>query len=256
VRNSGASTFQHGDRLGTFSLQTNASQTATATRRYDAFGNLLSSTGTAVGAFGFAGKFGYQEDSDSSLKLLGHRYYDPSTGKFLARDPAKDGRSWYAYCASNPLKAVDPCGLIVLSVGLGGVAQFIVPAGWAGGDLLFDTNGNICWDRYYGGGAGLGLVAATGLQFGFAGGVIEPGTSHVWTLQACTADPFGGGLAINVPPRSGGGVSNSGGSGGAGRVTIGGGTGSVAGPTMVTTGTWDNGFAWLLEHCMIIANSL
>jgi RHS repeat-associated protein len=63
-----------------------------------------------VGAFGFAGKSGYQEDSDSFLKLLGHRYYDPSTGRFLTRDPAKDGRNWYAYCENNPTRFVDPSG--------------------------------------------------------------------------------------------------------------------------------------------------
>ena len=63
-----------------------------------------------MGAFGFAGSSGYQEDSDSNLKLLGHRYYDPSTGRFLARDPAYDGRNWYGYCANNPAKSVDPSG--------------------------------------------------------------------------------------------------------------------------------------------------
>jgi RHS repeat-associated protein len=128
VRNSGASTFQHGDRLGTFALQTNASQTATAilppplrqlrrtSSQCDSFRNLLSSTGTAVGAFGFAGGLGYQEDSDSSLKLLGHRNYDPSTGRFLTRDPAKTGRNWYVYGASSPLRWGDPSGLLVLPV--------------------------------------------------------------------------------------------------------------------------------------------
>ena len=29
-----------------------------------------------AGPFGFAGGYGYQEDADSGLKLLGHRYYD------------------------------------------------------------------------------------------------------------------------------------------------------------------------------------
>jgi RHS repeat-associated protein len=65
-----------------------------------------------VGAFGFAGSSGYQEDSDSSLKLLGHRYYDPSTGRFLTRDPAKDGRNWYGYCRNNPLHSTDRTGLV------------------------------------------------------------------------------------------------------------------------------------------------
>jgi hypothetical protein len=29
--------------------------------------------------------------------LLGHRYYDPSVGRFLTRDRVKDGRNWYVY---------------------------------------------------------------------------------------------------------------------------------------------------------------
>ena len=109
-RNSGATTFQHGDRMGTTSVETNAAQTTTATRTYDAFGMPLATTGSSVSPFGYAGKFGYQEDPDSSLKLLGHRYYDPSTGRFLTRDPAKDGRNWYAYCENRPTVGADPAG--------------------------------------------------------------------------------------------------------------------------------------------------
>jgi RHS repeat-associated protein len=73
----------------------------------------VASFSTFTGPFGFAGNWGYQSDADSGLQLLGHRYYDPSTGRFLTRDPIKDGRNWYAYCENNPLKAVDPDGLQV-----------------------------------------------------------------------------------------------------------------------------------------------
>jgi len=111
TRTSGATRFNLADRLGTFGIETNASQTITATKQYDAFGLPLSSTGSSASVFGFAGGWGYQEDPDSGLKLLGHRYYDPSTGRFLTRDPAKDGRNWYGYCENNPHKYVDPVGL-------------------------------------------------------------------------------------------------------------------------------------------------
>ena len=109
-RRSGASKFFHSDRLGTNVAETNSSQSVTATKTYDAFGLLTSTTGSSASPFGFVGQQGYQEDNDSGLKLLGHRYYDPSTGRFLTRDPAKDGRNWYEYCANNPLRAVDPSG--------------------------------------------------------------------------------------------------------------------------------------------------
>jgi RHS repeat-associated protein len=82
-RASSATTFDSFNYLGTSDLQTNASQSTTATRTYDAFGSLVASTGTPVGPFGFVGAEGHQEDGDRGLKLLGHRYYDPSTGRFL-----------------------------------------------------------------------------------------------------------------------------------------------------------------------------
>ena len=110
-RRAGATTFDLSDRLGTASRQTNASKATTATRTYDAFGMLLSSTGSPKGPFGFAGGHGYQEDGDTGLKLLGHRYYDPSTGRFLTRDPVGDGRNWYGHVGNNPLSNVDPEGL-------------------------------------------------------------------------------------------------------------------------------------------------
>ena len=113
-RRSGATTYDLHDQLGTASKQTNASASTTATRTYDAFGMLLASTGTPQGPFGFAATGGYQEDGDSGLKLLGHRYFDPSTGRFLTRDPIKDGRNWYAYCDNNPIKRMDPTGLMIL----------------------------------------------------------------------------------------------------------------------------------------------
>ena len=106
-RRSGATTYDLHDRLGTASRQTNSSTATTATRTYDAFGLLVASTGTPQGPFGFVGDEGYQEDGDSGLKLLGHRYYDPSTGRFLTRDTTQDGRNWYAYCEGNPTRRID-----------------------------------------------------------------------------------------------------------------------------------------------------
>ena len=103
------STFLHSG-LKNAEMQTDSSKAVSATKQYDAFGNITTSTGTWQGAFGYAGGFGYQEDA-SGLKLLGHRYYDSSTGRFLTRDPAKDGRNWYTYCENNPLTSVDTDGL-------------------------------------------------------------------------------------------------------------------------------------------------
>jgi RHS repeat-associated protein len=164
--------FDNLNYIGTSTRQTNSSQTTTATRTYDAFGNLFASTGTPVGPFGFVGKGGYQQDSDSGLKLLGHRYYDPSTGRFLTRDPAQDGRNWYVYCNNNPTASADPSGLIpawLQSIGksVGGfvksVGNFLKPVGTFLSDPIVKMVG-----------AGLGLLGALGLLAKHAIGVHGP----------------------------------------------------------------------------------
>ena len=108
-RRSSTTTFYHaGIKNG--DSQTNTSESVTASTQYDAFGNVTSSSGTWSGPFAYGGPYGYQSDPDSGLKLLGHRYYDPSTGRFLTRDPVKDGRNWYGYCGNNPITWSDPDG--------------------------------------------------------------------------------------------------------------------------------------------------
>jgi RHS repeat-associated protein len=108
-RRNGVSTFLNAG-LKDVAKQTDISGNVTATRKYDAYGMVIGSTGTWKGPFGYSGSAGYQED-ETGLQLLGHRYYDSSTGRFITRDPIKDGRNWYAYCDNNPVNAIDANGL-------------------------------------------------------------------------------------------------------------------------------------------------
>ena len=114
-RSAGTSTFSHsGIKNGV--LQTNSSQTNTGTKRYDASGNVLATTGTWTTPFSYGARFGYQSDSEFGYQLLGHRYYDASTGRFLTRDNIKEGRNWYAYCENNAITGADPNGLLTVSL--------------------------------------------------------------------------------------------------------------------------------------------
>jgi RHS repeat-associated protein len=113
-RRGGVSAWSHSG-LKNADAQTTSVGAIAATRVYDAFGAELSATGTWKGPFGYAGGFGYQEDS-SGLKLLGHRYYDPTTGRFLSRDPIRDGQNWYTYCEGEPIRKVDVNGLDSLTI--------------------------------------------------------------------------------------------------------------------------------------------
>jgi RHS repeat-associated protein len=129
-RRSGVSKWSHQDYLGSTKALTNSSETVTDTRQYDAFGLQTGSTGSNPTPFGFAGGWGYQSD-ETGLQLLGHRYYDPSTGRFLTRDPAKDGRNWYGYCDNNPIRFIDPRGLDKVVIIVAGRDDELDPA-WQG----------------------------------------------------------------------------------------------------------------------------
>ncbi|ARU45045.1 hypothetical protein CCB81_13030 [Armatimonadetes bacterium Uphvl-Ar2] len=182
-RRGGVSTWSHSG-LKNADAQTTSVGAIAATRVHDAFGAELSATGTWKGPFGYAGGFGYQEDS-SGLKLLGHRYYDPTTGRFLSRDPIRDGQNWYAYCDSSPLASFDSDGLMVVSimkkhaeeafddsgtVFIGGGSQVIVGvfAFSMHIDAIHELNhGNTALSVNFGFGPALGVYGGGGVEFGY-----------------------------------------------------------------------------------------
>jgi RHS repeat-associated protein len=64
---------------------TDAGGNVTQARFYTPFGVAEAVVGQpALGSFGFAGE---QADAASGLIFLRARYYDPTTGRFLTRDP-------------------------------------------------------------------------------------------------------------------------------------------------------------------------
>jgi YD repeat-containing protein len=80
--------FYHPDRMGSVLRHTSSSQGSTASRQYDAFGNVVAASGTFALPFGFAGNWGYQEDaasratSGASLLRLQHRtFLDKRSGE-------------------------------------------------------------------------------------------------------------------------------------------------------------------------------
>jgi RHS repeat-associated protein len=69
---------------------------------------VTSSTGSTANDWLFTGE---QEDGETGLYFLRARYYDPETGRFLARDPLEFNQR-YAYAGNNPATMVDPSGLV------------------------------------------------------------------------------------------------------------------------------------------------
>jgi len=75
---------------------------------YNAFGEMLTTT-EETNPFAYCGEY---QDLCSGLIYLRNRYYDPSIGRFISEDPARDGLNWYVYCGNNPIMFVDPSGNI------------------------------------------------------------------------------------------------------------------------------------------------
>jgi len=59
------------------------------------------------------GQFGNYFDQETGLILCGQRYYDPSGGRWINRDPISyaGGLNVYGYVGNNPVNFIDPDGL-------------------------------------------------------------------------------------------------------------------------------------------------
>ena len=64
----------------------------------------------------FAGQY---EDTESGYHYNWHRYYDPSTGRYLTPDPIglAGGLNGYGYAGQDPMASVDPSGLNCTTIG-------------------------------------------------------------------------------------------------------------------------------------------
>ena len=87
INNAWTPSFYGYDGFGSVRQLTNSSAAITDTYNYDAFGNLLNSTGTTPNNYLYSGE---QFDSDLGLYYLRARYMNPLTGRFMSRDP-EDG---------------------------------------------------------------------------------------------------------------------------------------------------------------------
>jgi len=90
------------------------------TYTYDAWGNILSTSGSMAGALGTHNPLryrGYVFDAETGLYYLQSRYYDSEMGRFINADSIVStgqgllGNNMFAYCLNNPLSYSDPTGL-------------------------------------------------------------------------------------------------------------------------------------------------
>jgi RHS repeat-associated protein len=89
-------------------------QSPSAQYEYSPFGELIRATGplATTNPFRWSTKFW---DEDSGLVYYGFRYYSPSLGRWINRDPIDEGGglSLYAFVNNNSLNAFDPLGDLI-----------------------------------------------------------------------------------------------------------------------------------------------
>ncbi len=113
-RHSGSSsTFYTFDNQGGAAVRTDVNANLIGAGQFDAFGNRVASTDSSTDPYsGYGAQWGYYFDSETGLQLLGLRYYDSGTGRFVNRDPIDydGGMNLYGYAANSPTILVDPSG--------------------------------------------------------------------------------------------------------------------------------------------------
>jgi RHS repeat-associated protein len=109
---SGTISYYGYDAHGDVRYLMNNGGVVTDTYDYDAFGNLVGSTGTTPNVYRYQGE---ALDSETGLYYMRARYYDPTVGRFLNVDPMTDkGEHPPSYAAADPVNGHDPTGQDVI----------------------------------------------------------------------------------------------------------------------------------------------
>ena len=108
IRNAKSDSYYVYNSHGDVTQMTNSSGKVTYDYTYDAFGVTPKNNAGDTNTIRYCGEF---MDSETGFMYLRNRYYDPSIGRFINEDPARDGLNWYSYCSGTPILGVDPSGL-------------------------------------------------------------------------------------------------------------------------------------------------
>ena len=173
----------------------NSSGTAVVNYTYDAWGKLLTTTGSMASTLGYYNPLryrGYVYDEETGLYYLQSRYYNPTIGRFINADafPATGqgllGNNMFAYCGNNPVAREDERGKF-WNVVIGATIGALISAATTAIDS-YTTTGSIDW-------AAVGISAAVGA---ISGGVAATGLGTIVQASISAAASALGSVATDI----------------------------------------------------------
>ncbi len=176
----------------------NASGTAVVQYTYDAWGKLLTTSGTMASTLGTHNPLryrGYVYDHETGLYYLQSRYYNPAIGRYINADADVAtghgllGNNMFAYCGNNPVNRTDVSGkdwwhwaAATAFVAVAAVAVIATAGGVAGAALAITAVAN---------GVAVSSTSATVAAGVFIGSSVAlVGSAYSASLASETADDF------------------------------------------------------------------
>lgn len=145
----GVSDYFLTDALGSVRQLANSNGIITYGQAFDPFGNPLGWSGQGGSSYGYADEW----SDGSGLQYLRARYYSPSTGRFISKDPFPGlltqpaSLTPYVYALNSPVLLTDPSGEnpLLLVGGLGGLLGGAIYG--YGSQVVRNLNQGMCfWD--------------------------------------------------------------------------------------------------------------
>jgi RHS repeat-associated protein len=98
------------DGLGSVLAEVDSTGNVTATRKYDVYGAVRATSGTATSKHKYVGSLGHPSEDGTGLIYMRARYCDPISGRFISEDPAREGANWFKYANNSPVSFADRNG--------------------------------------------------------------------------------------------------------------------------------------------------
>ncbi len=139
--------YYHSDHLGSTRLVTDSNKNIVSDVTYLPFGEINTKEG--LEHYLFNGK----EQDSTGLYYYGARYYDPELGRFITRDLLTGKRvnpqslNRYTYCLNNPVKLIDPAGLLYSMYNVDTGERIRYAEFGAEGRIFYDSEGNMIYNE-------------------------------------------------------------------------------------------------------------